>query len=127
MFAILAMGRLAESKSGEVIQAQHIAGDTGVPIEYLRKILQRLARARLITSGRGRGGGFALSKPLKSISYVEVVEAIEGPLDAKSLFDEGLLPSGSQVVPPRLARWRKKAAKDIRQILDRASLDSLLS
>lgn len=126
-FAILAIGRLSHNKAGSVVQAQHIAEDTGVPIEYLRKILQRLARARLITSGRGRGGGFALGKPLKAISFADVVEAIEGPLDAHALFDEGLLPAASSTVSPRINRWRKKASKDIRQILDATSLDSLLS
>src|SRR5438874_8347464 len=35
-------------------RARQIAEDTGIPVEYLRKVLQRLTRARLVQSERGR-------------------------------------------------------------------------
>jgi Rrf2 family protein len=48
--------------------------------EYLTKIFGLLARANLVDAVRGKGGGYALSRPPAKISLLEVIEAIEGPL-----------------------------------------------
>ena len=40
----------------------------------------QLASAGLLTSVRGAGGGFALSRPADAISLADIVEAVEGPI-----------------------------------------------
>ena len=47
---------------------------------YLENILTELVRQGLIKSTRGRGGGFRLAKPGESISFAEVIRALDGPL-----------------------------------------------
>ena len=39
-----------------------------------------LATCGLLSSVRGAGGGFALSKPAGEISLADIVEAVEGPI-----------------------------------------------
>jgi Rrf2 family protein len=54
-----------------------LAGD--IPPQFVLKVLQALARARLIESHRGTGGGFALALDPERITMLDVIEAIEGP------------------------------------------------
>ena len=55
---------------------------------HLSKVLQRLARANLVKSTRGPGGGFRLVKEPADTTLLEVYEAIEGTLDVTGcLFD----------------------------------------
>ncbi len=44
------------------------------------KILKALARAGLLASHRGVGGGFALARDGKTITVADVVTALEGPI-----------------------------------------------
>ena len=61
--------------------AEVIAGTLGVSQTHLVKVLQRLARAGLVRSVRGPGGGYSLARPPQDISALEVYESIEGPID----------------------------------------------
>ena len=47
---------------------------------FLTKVLQRLANAGLIASFRGPTGGIELNSPAVTTSLLDVVEAIEGPI-----------------------------------------------
>jgi Rrf2 family protein len=55
-----------------------IAKAEGIPPGYLAKIFQRLVRARLIRSVRGRKRGYIFAKPPEEISLLELFEAVEG-------------------------------------------------
>lgn len=57
--------------------AQRIAASVHVPEDYLAKVLQQLAQAELLTSRRGRNGGFQLARPAGEISLLAVVNAVE--------------------------------------------------
>jgi Rrf2 family protein len=57
-----------------------IGAATSAPESFLSKVLQALARARLITSRRGPAGGFQISLRGRQASMLEVVEAVDGPL-----------------------------------------------
>lgn len=50
----------------------------GVPVEYLAKLFTKLSRAGLVTATEGARGGFALARPADDISFLDVVEAIDG-------------------------------------------------
>lgn len=61
-------------------RANHRSRDARAGRGYLSKVLQSLARAGLITSQRGLGGGFRLAKPPNAITIYEVVQAVDaGP------------------------------------------------
>jgi Rrf2 family protein len=56
---------------------KQIAAATRVPAGYLSKVLQGLSRAGLISSQRGRHGGFQLAGDPEQLSVLEVVNAVE--------------------------------------------------
>ena len=59
--------------------AREIAEQYDIPIELLAKVLQRLVRTGLLASTQGTRGGYTLSRPPKSISVADVIQAIDGP------------------------------------------------
>jgi Rrf2 family protein len=53
-----------------------------LPPEYLKKRLQALVRAGLLTSTPGVGGGLALARAPERITLMDVVAALEGGVEA---------------------------------------------
>jgi Rrf2 family protein len=56
-----------------------VCDKAGVPLAYARKAFQAMARAGLLDSIPGPGGGYGFALPLKDISLLQVVEAVDGP------------------------------------------------
>ena len=79
-YALMAMKHLAECGSDGSLSAKDVSDAYGIPPEALAKILQRLARARLLQSQHGTNGGYTLARPANKISAFEVIQAIDGPL-----------------------------------------------
>src|SRR5262249_13168229 len=52
-----------------------------LPPEYLKKRLQALVRAGILTSTPGVGGGFGLARPPERITLMDVVTALEGGVE----------------------------------------------
>jgi Rrf2 family protein len=69
---------LSALEPGEYLGTKKLAEFHGVPKEYLSKALQALAGAGLIEGTLGPSGGYRLAKSPKQISFLDVVEAIEG-------------------------------------------------
>lgn len=84
-YAVFATVHLAERGNGRPIQGKDIADACGIPSGHLLKILQQLVRAQVLSSERGPAGGFVLRKPPSDISVLEIVEAIEGPINGDLL------------------------------------------
>jgi DNA-binding IscR family transcriptional regulator len=62
----------------------------GLPPDGVRKMLPLFVRAGILASVFGHDGGYRLAKPLRKISVLEVLEAVDGPLR----LDEDDLPAG---------------------------------
>lgn len=58
-----------------------IASELDVSVNHLAKLFQRLVKTGLVVSERGPNGGVKLSKPASQINFMQVYEAVEGPLD----------------------------------------------
>ena len=78
-YALIAMKHLARKAGAPSTSAREIAEQYDIPIELLAKVLQRLVRTGLLASTQGTRGGYTLSRPPKSISIADVIQAIDGP------------------------------------------------
>lgn len=73
--------------SGGMLSAGAAAERLGVSASYLSKALQTLSRAGILDSSRGAGGGFELARAPESITCLEILELLEGPVpDRECLF-----------------------------------------
>ena len=76
-YALRAVVWLAQNAEDEPVGNQAIADATQVSVSYLAKILQALAKAELVSSRRGAGGGFALIGKASDIAVVDVINAVD--------------------------------------------------
>lgn len=56
---------------------QQISEATQAPMGYLAKIMQRLVKARIATSQRGRNGGFLLSNEAYKMNLLDIIQQVE--------------------------------------------------
>ncbi len=79
-YAIRGIVYLASRRSDQVCLLSDIAAAVDVPPTFLAKIFQQFSKTGLVKSYRGTGGGFVLGRAPESITLLEVVEAVEGPI-----------------------------------------------
>jgi Rrf2 family transcriptional regulator, iron-sulfur cluster assembly transcription factor len=78
-YALRALSRLAQLSRGEAILGRDLSKSTGVPQQYLAKIMLSLRNAGLVLATRGTGGGYMLLRPADAIHLIDVVSLFEGP------------------------------------------------
>jgi len=69
---------LAAQESGSLVSADDISKALKIPKEFISKILQSLRESGLISSSKGKSGGFSLAKPASRIKLIDIVAAIDG-------------------------------------------------
>ncbi|MCK4460620.1 MAG: Rrf2 family transcriptional regulator [candidate division Zixibacteria bacterium] len=79
-YALRAVRHLSELAKGQLGSINSIAEAEEVPREFLAKILKDLTRSGILVSYQGVKGGYTLAREPKEISFLNVMEAIDGPL-----------------------------------------------
>jgi Rrf2 family protein len=80
LYALQALIHLAEAYEAGLVVARTVAEKEGIPEKFLEAILLALKNARVVSSERGREGGYRLRKPPGEIFIGDVVRMIDGPL-----------------------------------------------
>ena len=76
-------------RPGELSSTSQIAAYIDVTDVFVAKILQTLARCGVIESVRGTHGGYRLAHAPGGITLLDVVEAIQGPVQLNECVVEG--------------------------------------
>jgi len=78
-YGIRAVAYIAsKSKDGEKIGIKQISEDLNLPTPFLAKILQQLAKQKILSSTKGPHGGFSLLKDPKNITLLDIIITIDG-------------------------------------------------
>ena len=122
-YGLYAMYYLAQH-GGEGPQSLQSMTATGVPKQYLEQLLGNLRRAGLVSTVRGAQGGYQIAKPPEDISLLDIIDAMEGPIElSECTADEGSC-ERSFGCPVRQV-WRR-LTDSINQELSQISLSSML-
>jgi len=78
-YAIRALTFLATQPAGRLVGAREISEAEKIPMQFLWKILQNLAKRRLIRSFKGLRGGYELAVPAQELTLNRVLHAEGGP------------------------------------------------
>jgi FeS assembly SUF system regulator len=84
-YALIALKHLAtHSNGGASLSACDIAEFYGISATLMAKVLQRLAREGLLAARHGSSGGYTLSRDPGSITALQAIAAIDGPVSITS-------------------------------------------
>ena len=123
-YGLMALHYIAFHQHEGAANAKRIAEDLGIPAELLAKILQRLAKRKLIASLNGPKGGYVLAREPGKIKVGEVLRAIEGPLGIVHCYQTWRCPQLDRC-NIRKPVWVIQAS--IEQLLDTMSLEEMNS
>ena len=79
-YGLRALFDLAQRYGEGPIQSDDIATRQGIPVNYLNQLLITMRRAGLIESLRGPQGGHMLARSPDTITLLDALTALEGPL-----------------------------------------------
>jgi Rrf2 family protein len=78
-----------------------IAEEQRIPPSFLAKIVSQLSIAGLLHTSRGARGGVTLAREAKDITLLEVIEAIDGPIQLNECVGDKGLCSFEEACPLR--------------------------
>ena len=101
-YAIKALVRLALANGDGPVQAREISAYAGIPPKFLEQVMHDLRQGGLVTSQRGKGGGYAIARDPATISFADVIDLIDG-----SHGGMGRMRSGDRAEPLVEPVWRE--------------------
>ena len=117
-----ALVHLARERPGVWVTAQEIGRAEGLPDKFLRMLLGRLVKARVVRSVTGANGGYSLARPAKDITLLEIIEAVDGPIHGEA---PTIRAGGATALDTRLQDVSDGAAVLLREWLAEVTLAEL--
>ncbi len=89
-YAIQALTELGRRASADPVPIAELASARDIPVQFLEQLFATLRRAGVLRSQRGVKGGYSFAREPSSITVLEVVELLDGPLgkDARGVFGD---------------------------------------
>jgi len=82
-YAVMAMTDLAQhEEGGRPVSLADIAERQGISLSYLEQLFAKLRRAGLVSSVRGPGGGYRLSRASGDVRVADIIMAVDEPISA---------------------------------------------
>ena len=122
-YAVTAMLDLALHSAAGPVTLADISTRQGISQSYLEQLFGKLKRARLVQSLRGPGGGYALTRPPRSISISQIISGEGEGIDATRSGGSGDSQDGLVCITHEL--WTNLSRR-IDDFLSDISLGSLL-
>ncbi len=87
-YAVLALAELGRMAGSDPVPIGELARRREVPVQFLEQLFAVLRRAGIISSQRGVKGGYRFAREPASVTVLEIVELLDGPLgrDAEGVF-----------------------------------------
>ena len=123
-YGIRAIVYMMKNQASEKSTVVEMATKLNIPQPFLSKILQQLAKSNVISSTKGRGGGFYLSKENLKRPLIDVVVCIEG----HNVFSQCMLglPECSDENPCILHTYYKEFRISLEKSVCNESIDDLM-
>ena len=114
-YAVLALAELGRSAGSGPVPIGELARKRDVPVQFLEQLFAALRRAGVISSQRGVKGGYRFAREPSTVSVLEIVELLDGPLGRDS---EGVFADAAEAARKVLAQTT------IADVIERESRDA---
>lgn len=111
--------------SGELLRISDIAASQTIPKKYLVQILIQLKRTGIVSSVRGKSGGYRLAKRPDQITVGDVVRTIDGAPKLSGCIEPGAEKSCSQFENCAFRIVWKNLEENITDLLDSVTLEDI--
>ena len=88
-FAVTAMVDLATRGGKGPVTLAGISERQKISLSYLEQLFGKLRKNNVVASVRGPGGGYCLARPASKITIVDIIVAVDEPLDATNCSNKG--------------------------------------
>jgi len=122
-YAVTAMLDLALNAQDKPITLADISQRQGISLSYLEQLFSRLRKQGLVSSARGPGGGYRLSRDANDINVAQVIEAVDEKVSVTRCGGKGDCQNGEACLTHKL--WCS-LSEQIHGFLDGISLGSLV-
>ena len=87
-YALRALAELGRTGDSGPVPIGELARRRDIPVQFLEQLFATLRRAGILRSQRGVKGGYAFARAPASVTVLEIVELLDGPLgrDAQGVF-----------------------------------------
>ena len=138
-YAVTAMLDLALHSDQGPVSLSDISNRQGISLSYLEQLFSKLRKTLLVTSVRGPGGGYRLSRSNEDIFVAQIVDAVNESVDATGCKGRSDCQSGNTCLTHHL--WcdlsdqihdflsqislaQLVSRNDVRQVADRQNIES---
>ena len=80
-YAVRILFYLTQNAKEGMIPSSVVARETGIPITFLRRIYSQLIKGGFLIASEGSQGGAKLVRDPASITVLEIIELIQGPIE----------------------------------------------
>ncbi len=122
-YAVTAMLDLAFHDKAGPVTLSHISQRQDISLSYLEQLFTRLRKHELVTSTRGPGGGYSLSRSVDDIAVAEIIAAVDETVDSTQCSGANNCHEGGRCLTHEL--W-DELSQQIYQFLDGISLGDLV-
>ena len=86
-YGLISLKHLAVNRAKGAASAKELADTYHIPVPMLAKVLQKLVRDGFLRSEQGTNGGYRLARDPGTITALEVIRAIDGPIILTNCFE----------------------------------------
>ena len=84
-YALLALAELGRTAGSAPVPIGELARRRDVPVQFLEQLFAVLRRAGILSSQRGVKGGYRFARDPATVTVLEVVELLDGPLGREAV------------------------------------------
>lgn len=138
-YAVTAMLDLALHSDQGPVSLSDISNRQGISLSYLEQLFSKLRKSVLVTSVRGPGGGYRLSRLKENIYVAQIVDAVNESVDATGCGGRSDCQGGTTCLTHylwcdlsdqihdflnQISLAQLVAREDVRQVAERQSIES---
>ncbi len=101
-YAVTAMLDLALHGKDGPISLADISSRQDISLSYLEQLFAKLRRGELVSSVRGPGGGYRLSRSEEAINVADIIDAVNESTDATNCGGKGICQNGEMCLTHHL-------------------------
>ena len=105
-YGIVLLIHFAREEDGGVQAARDLAERSRLPLPTVSRILKALSGSGILQSHRGVKGGYSLARAPESVTVVDIVTAIEGPIGITACTEGEPTDCEHEAWCPAVNRWQ---------------------